>query len=77
MIVTLYSNVVAKGQSHNLCKAGNKRRRTKAEIKEDERQAFIKDQEQAAAMEELAMLRQKVQLVDQQANENQASSQVL
>ena len=28
-------------------------------------------------MEELVMLRQKVQLVEQQANENQASSQVL
>ena len=50
-----------KCQSHNLCKIGVKRRRTKAQVKEDERLAVLKEQEQQEAMEELQMLRQQVQ----------------
>ena len=39
---------------------GNKRRRTKAQIKEEKRQAILKEQEQQDAMEELLMLRQQI-----------------
>ena len=52
---------MVKGQSHNLCKIGVKRRRTKAQAKEEERLAVLKEQEQQEAMEELQMLRQQVQ----------------
>ena len=44
-----------------MCKVGNKRRRTKAQIKEDKRQAVLKEHEQKNAMNELAILRQRVQ----------------
>ena len=42
-------NVVTKGQRANMCKVGNKRRRTKAQIKEDKRQAVHKENEQKNA----------------------------
>ena len=57
-----------------MCKVGNKRRRTKAQIKEDKRQAVLKEHEQQNAMNELAILRQRVQQAEQKATENQASS---
>ena len=60
-----------------MCKVGNKRRRTKAQIKEDKRQAVLKEHEQQNAMNELAILRQRVQQAEQKATENQVSSQVL
>ena len=68
---------MVKGSSHNLCKVGNKRRRTKAQIKEDKRQAILKEQEQQDAMEELLMLRQQIRDKELQAQENQASAQVI
>ena len=68
---------MAKGQSHNLCKVGNKRQRTKAQVKEDARLAILKEQEQADAMMELAMLRQRVQQAEGHLAENQASANVI
>ena len=47
-------STVSKGQGANMCKVGNKRRRTVAQIKEDERQQLLEEQEQKAAMVELA-----------------------
>ena len=69
--------IVTKGQGANMCKVGNKRRRTMAQIKADEKQAILDDQEQKAAMVELASLRQRIAQAEQIANHNQASADVL
>ena len=69
--------IVTKGQGANMCKVGNKRRRTMAQIKADEKQAILDDQEQKAAMVELASLRQRIAQAEQIANHNRASADVL
>ena len=61
-IIVLYANhktsIVSKGQGANMLKIGTKRRRTKAQIKDEKRVQLLKEQEQASAMLELAMLRE-------------------
>ena len=69
--------IVTKGQGANMCKVGNKRRRTMAQIKEDKKQAILDEQEQNAAMAELASLRQRMAQAEQMALNNQASADVL
>ena len=48
-----------------------------AQIKEDKKQAILDEQEQNAAMAELASLRQRMAQAEQMALNNQASADVL
>ena len=72
-----FYSIVTKGQGANMCKVGNKRRRTMAQIKADEKQAILEEQEQKAAMAELASLRARIDQAEEIANRNQASAEVL
>ena len=56
---------VVKGQGANMLKIGTKRRRTQAQIKEDEAEEIIKLEDHESKLAELANLRARVQEAEQ------------
>ena len=56
---------MVKGQGANMLKIGTKRRRTQAQIKEDEAEEIIKLEDHESKLAELANLRARVQEAEQ------------
>ena len=65
---------VSKGASANMMKAGTKRRRTKAQIKQDKADALLEEAENHRRLAELAELQAKVGLLEQEAANGKAAS---
>ena len=64
----IYLLTVNKGVSANMMKAGSKRRRTKAQIKEDKARIILEEAEKNRKLAELAELQARLQMLEEQAN---------
>ena len=60
-----------------MLKIGIKRRRTQAQIREDQVEEIVKQEEQESKLAELAELRGRVQEAERQANSNKAAAELM